>query len=464
MSKRYNIEEVRQISLNLGTKFLDTEYENNHTLYLFECIICKKPVKKTFKDVLRGHLSCIECSCKSVGENRRYIIEEVKEKAISVGCEFLDNEYISSKHNHLFLCAKCKKNTFKRTLNDVLTKKRNLCKECSEESYNKKQKISQEKFEEYKIYFEKSQGIKILTDYQNYKNFNKKNLICYCNVCNNTRNMSLSQLTDLQSAIGCGCSYISCGEKLTLEFLEKNGIEYEFQKRLPIGLYADFEIKLENNKVLLLEIDGSQHYLYRKQFNKTHKEFVHKQENDKLKEMWYINNGFDVIRIKYEKGRTVGWKNDDIEYILNEILLNKYGVVKRKQPNINYNILNVASIHTMSKKILVYTLDGAFYKEYQSYNQCIDELKISNLNKSRDTKTRCGDYMIRDYEENYPLHIEPYDGKLRKIKVYKNKEYLGTFNSLREIHRALGLNRDRISDYLKGKLLNFNNGYHFEYC
>jgi very-short-patch-repair endonuclease len=464
MSKRYTINEVKELSIKIGIEFIDKEYINNHTPHLFICPSCKKEVKKEFKDVLKGHILCLDCSSK-LGKNK-FSLEKVKELARSVGCEFLDSEYTDSKYKHTFLCSKCKKNTFKRTLNDIINKThpKTTCNKCAIKSRQDSEKIPEIKFNEYKKYYEKQYYIKILSEYKDYKNYNTKNLKCFCKICNNTKYMSLQQLSDLTSQTGCGCSHISYGERTVLEFLEHNGIKYNFQKLLPIGLYSDFEIELENDKTLLLEIDGSQHYIYQKYFHRTYDEFLHNKENDKIKDKWYIDNGNNVLRIKYEKTHGIkNWKNDDIDRILKNILEDKYGIVKRKEINTNYNIIEIVRKHTMSKGLLVYKLDGKFYKKYDTQRNCEKDLGINNLNKERTNVIKCGNYMIRDYMENYPLQIEPYKGKLRKIKVYENGNIIGTYNSLREMSKILKIDRNRVSEYLKGKSVVFKENYHFEY-
>lgn len=385
MSRKYTLEEVKQKSLELGIEFIDEKYINNNTPHLFICPSCKKEVKKAFKDVLNGHILCFDCSSK-IGY-KRFSLEEVKDKVRKVGCEFLDDEYIGDKHKHKFLCSKCKEKTFIRTLNDVThkTHPKTMCLDCAIESRNEKQKVTEYKYNNYKKRFKENQFIEILTDYKDYVNYSTKNLKCHCLICNNTKYMSLSQLKDLESGMGCGCAFISCGERIVLEFLEHNGIDYEFQKLLPNGLYADFEIKLKNNKLLLLEVDGSQHYIYRKHFYKSYEDFLNAQNNDKIKAHFYENQGNKVLRIKYENSHGVkNWKNDDIYGILKNLLDGKYGEFQRKQIDENFSIINVAKHHTMYKKILTYTLDGKFYKEFNSHQECIDELKISNIHKKKE--------------------------------------------------------------------------------
>lgn len=465
MTRKYTIEEVKQMSLEKGIKFIDDNYKNARALHWYECPKCQKPTQKYFHDVLGGHILCLKCG-QSLPSPTLLTLEIAKERARNVGCEFKDDFYVDIKYRHTFLCSKCKKNTFTRALGDVVRKDRprNLCLECTEESRYMKQKLSEEKYEEYKKYYKENYHIEIMSNYTEYINSSTKNLVCHCHVCNNIKNMSIQQLNDLISGLGCGCSNISQGERIVLEFLEHNGIDYEFQVRLSNGLFTDFELKLKNGRLLVLEIDGSQHYVYNKMFCQTYEDFLHQQENDKIKDDWYKNNGNIVLRVRYEERcRIKGWKNDDIKNILNDILNGCYGAVKRKESNPEFDIINVARNSPHARKILVYTLDGRFYKEYASVKECENELNINNLSKEHSNKVRCGNFMIRDYEENYPLQIEPYDGKNKKIKVYKNGELLKIFNSLREIAKELQIDRHRVSAYLKSKIKEFEDGYHFEF-
>lgn len=104
--------------------------------------------------------------------------------------------------------------------------------------------------------------------------------------------------------IGHGCPICSSshGEKYIIEFLESNNIKYQREKTFedclsPIGrrLKFDFYIPEQN---ICIEYDGLQHFKPLEYFGGV-KEFEKIKNNDKIKNIYCLDNGINLIRIKY---------------------------------------------------------------------------------------------------------------------------------------------------------------------
>lgn len=129
------------------------------------------------------------------------------------------------------------------------------------------------------------------------------------NKCGNKWWVQPTNLLSYQSCVFC--SPRSRGEDKISEILNKNGINYEREKRfegckgkkkLPFDFYLnDFNI--------LIEYDGIQHF--KASFNE--KEFKNIKINDKIKNKFCEDNNIKLIRIPY-------WDFDNIETILESVI------------------------------------------------------------------------------------------------------------------------------------------------
>lgn len=100
-----------------------------------------------------------------------------------------------------------------------------------------------------------------------------------------------------------GVIRMSKGEDKISSLLKSANISYEKEytfsdlKYKGIPLRFDFAIKV-NGKLILLEVDGQQHYTWIKKFG-TYSDFKHMQENDRRKNSYCIRNNIPLIRIPY---------------------------------------------------------------------------------------------------------------------------------------------------------------------
>ena len=108
---------------------------------------------------------------------------------------------------------------------------------------------------------------------------------------------------------GDGCPFCekSKGELLIKNLLETYNINYKSQYSFPDlknkrKLYFDFGIlNNKGNLEYLLEYNGEQHYIYKKQFNMTEEEFLISQHRDKLKQDYCEKNNIPLYIIKYDE-------------------------------------------------------------------------------------------------------------------------------------------------------------------
>lgn len=103
----------------------------------------------------------------------------------------------------------------------------------------------------------------------------------------------------------CGCINKSIGEQNIKDILDKNNIEYDYQKtyetcRFPdnneLGYY-DFYI----NNSFLLEFDGDQHSKYKKSGWVTKDNYIKIHNHDLYKNQWAKENNIPIKRIPYKE-------------------------------------------------------------------------------------------------------------------------------------------------------------------
>ena len=106
-----------------------------------------------------------------------------------------------------------------------------------------------------------------------------------------------------QHTNGCGCPKCneSKGEKEIRNFLIKNNIKYESQKKFKDCKnisYLKFDFYLPELNTCI-EYDGEQHFMI-KEYWGGEKEFTKIQERDKIKNEYCMKNNIHLLRIKYD--------------------------------------------------------------------------------------------------------------------------------------------------------------------
>lgn len=195
-------------------------------------------------------------------------LDQVKQRTLDVGSEFLDGFYVNNSYRHRFRCSACGEE-FINILASVTNKKHPItkCEKCYRKT-RKSQKLSEEKFNKYKQKFISENKIEILTPYSEYQK-NSQKLECRCLICDEIFYKNISNMTSGQMH---GCLFVSKGERIALTYFENNGVQYNYQVTLSNGLISDFEILLENG-TLHLEINGDQHYEYNERYFSSHEDF-----------------------------------------------------------------------------------------------------------------------------------------------------------------------------------------------
>lgn len=94
--------------------------------------------------------------------------------------------------------------------------------------------------------------------------------------------------------------YATNGEELAVTFLQKHHIPFVFEFSLPVlpGKRFDFMFK-RDDQAYILEIDGIQHFKHTKYFHRRPAKFAKYQENDIIKSITALQQGYRLIRIDY---------------------------------------------------------------------------------------------------------------------------------------------------------------------
>ena len=145
--------------------------------------------------------------------------------------------------------------------------------------------------------------------------------------------------------------------------------KFEYKRFLPISYYhIDFAVV---DKKIAIEIDGDQHYLDKKVV-----------ESDKRKNKFLINNGWDIIRIKWsDYQKMIKIEKEEyikklIEYILNLINVKPEIIIKE-------NIKNIKPETIIKEKIFYCKTCG----QNKIFNKDTDCVKCAHL-KQRKVKNR----------------------------------------------------------------------------
>lgn len=125
--------------------------------------------------------------------------------------------------------------------------------------------------------------------------------VCQCS-CGRLHKVSAKELLR-HNITSCGCKKDSNGIREIKRILELNQINYITEKTFPTckfsnGASARFDFFIEqDDKNYLIEFDGIQHFEEVDYFS--HDTLQNRQEKDKIKNQWCIDNHIPLIRIPY---------------------------------------------------------------------------------------------------------------------------------------------------------------------
>lgn len=353
--KKFTYEEVKEYIEQFGYALLSKEYKNNRTKLLVRCPKGHE-YEVTFSEFHRGR-RCPKCYNEHRGECQKLTYEEVKKYIESFGYKLLSDEYINSLTKLLIKCPlghefemryggfqqgsrcpKCK-GVAKKSYEEVKDYIESFGYELLSDKYrNTKEKLklkcpkghefemryhnfkdhgqrcpycygnAKYTYEEAKEYIE-SFGYKLLSD--EYKN-NKSNLLVRCDK-GHEYEVTFHNFKDGRSR--CPICSISKGEQKIIDWLNKNNIEYIYEKTfkellgINNGLLSyDFYLPKYN---LLIEYQGNYHD--GTAGNQSKKELEIQQEHDRRKRLYARKNNIQLLEIWY-------WDFENIENILEMIL------------------------------------------------------------------------------------------------------------------------------------------------
>ena len=186
----------------------------------------------------------------------------------------------NTKLNDFFDGARCPKCNLSKRTQDIQTIKKRIYKEVKDE---------------YELINEES-----------YKNTHTKTMIRH-NICGYEYNVTLSDFFHNDSR--CPKCNLSKGEKSIENFLFSKDIPFISQYKIKecrnkYSLQFDFAILRDNNKPILIEYDGKQHYeviSFSKDSNSNLKNFEETKLRDQIKDRYCRENNISLIRIKYNQ-------------------------------------------------------------------------------------------------------------------------------------------------------------------
>ena len=267
---------------------------------------------------------CPLCRPKRIGESVKYSLNEVIEILKEHGYIYIDGDY---QNYHSKLKIKCQKHPEevievefgKCSLN---SQKKWICPKCKAEDKQIKLKLRQE--EQYEKFCKKckEKGYIPISKLEDYKNHNS--LVVY--KCSKHGIFSASFTNFVDNNTGCPICKSSKGELKIIDFLNKNNIDFQRQKKFK-ELFVSLNGNINNKNLLsydfylpeynlLIEYqgeyhDGTVHKLNPKR--QTLKDLEEQQYRDKLKKQYALDHNINFLEIWY-------WDFNEIEKILKEAL------------------------------------------------------------------------------------------------------------------------------------------------
>ena len=285
MPRKKTLEEYLKECKEKGLDLPIEDYVNNKTKIRFKCsrghIYIQRP------DHHLDNHGCKFCATIKLSNKRRKTtkeyIKECKEKGLDLPIESYVNTHTKIKHK----CAKCGK-VYKQVPSYHLQGQG--CPKCATDNLSNIKRKSQERY--IKECKDKGYDLPI----EEYVNAHTKiNYKC-------SKGHIYKQTPDdhLHNK-GCPVCNESHGERFIRNYLDKNNIKYEPQKRfynLKDKTYLSYDFYLPNYNTLI-EYQGEQHYISKDYFG-GNKQLEKQQYHDKLKHDYAINNGYILLEPTYK--------------------------------------------------------------------------------------------------------------------------------------------------------------------
>lgn len=289
MSKKLTYEYVKNYIESFGYTLLSTEYINSRTKLLLEC-----PFGHKWETSFNNFKNCNHRCCECYG-NKKKEYEDYKTYIELQGYELLSKEINNTSSNILLKCLNGHEWSVKFS---NFYHKGYRCPYCSD-----KAKYT---YEEVKEYIENEEYKLLSEEYIN--NITKLKILC-----NNNHIFEMDFNHFKNRSQRCPYCNVSKGEQKIINWLDKNNIEYVYDKPYFDDLFGNFALLRPDfilpNEKIWIEYDGEQYYqdIYRDgSYEKT-------QIYDEIKNKYAKENGWRLIRIPY-------LEIDNIEIILDRII------------------------------------------------------------------------------------------------------------------------------------------------
>ena len=277
MEKMYNYCKEHSLDLPIPNQ----EYISSRGFYLYKCIKHNYIYKQRWQNHKIGSLGCKYCQIENPNIKCKKDINYYYNECIKKGVDkpLLNQKYLGNsknifhrcKNNHIYL--QCPSSN----LRGVGCPK---CKQVNNNHY-------------YKVW--NNLGVDLPVEDINVTNcYTKVNFKC-------SKGHIYNQSVNQHKFYGCPVCNESHGEHYIRNYLDKNGIKYEPQKKfkdLKDKTYLSYDFYLSDYNILI-EYQGQQHYEPIKFNGKNNSNLEKQQYHDKLKREYAKNNGYKLLELKY---------------------------------------------------------------------------------------------------------------------------------------------------------------------
>ena len=302
--KRDYTTDIKLKLIEKGYKIIsnDDEYINMATDLVFKCHNCSAEYKRTPKMALKSNPMCIKCIQKNI-TGQKLNLQKLDVKAIA---EFMNKNEVDYQIDNGYIlinCKKCNKSIKRRWY--VMKSAKNpfhceLCAKGSSSVYTLSKDIINQKLKDLK-----SETICIENDI-----FGWKSIIPFRCECGNIFQRKPNTVISMKMWRCNECSNkISKGEQRVMNYLIKNNIKFEYQKKFEDCKYIknlifDFYLSEMNT---VIEYDGEFHY------RDIYGELELQNTRDMIKDEYCYKNKINIIRIPF-------YKFNEIEEILDKYI------------------------------------------------------------------------------------------------------------------------------------------------
>lgn len=274
-------------------KVVKGQWENQHSILRYKCNECGFEFDRACKSIIRKKDNpdpCKQCRKETLREkNYLYLVEAIRDTDIVLVSGF--EEYINDETNNMiFNCLRCGKD-FKTCSRDIHRYEMTQCGFCTNSDSN----LTSE--EDIADYIERHSESKLING-QRENQWSPVTIECDCGRQFKTRLNTLKNKRKFRCDV---CTKkMSTAEYVTLQFLEKYDIPHvnEYTPAELGRLRFDFAIFEHGEVVVLIELDGKQHYKPIPIWGGEER-FILQQENDKRKTEYCKKKGIPLIRIPY---------------------------------------------------------------------------------------------------------------------------------------------------------------------